>query len=244
MARKDFSVDTRQLERLEYDLNRFSRKALPFATKNTLNTAAFQARGEWRGQIDRKMIARNAYTKNSIRVEQTRSLIIGQQEAVVGSIADYMDEQEFGGVKRRQGKQGVALTTSYASGEGEGARPRRRLARGANQLRKIKLSRNRIRAKSRAQRNFLAVRGTAVSSSQKFVYLETGRKEAIYKVVGRGDNAKVKMVHDLSRDSVSIPRNPTMGPAVAKVERRMGSIHRDSLVFQIKKQRLFQGGRR
>ena len=234
---KDITVDMSSVEGLVRDLRRFNDRAFPFATKQTVNEAAFDARLNWREEIEDKMIERNKFTKNSIRVETTRTLDVRRQIATVGSIAPYMDEQEFGGVKARKGKQGVPLATSYAAGQGEGSKPRTRLPRASNTLRKIKLNRGRIRAKGRAQRNFVAVR-EASKRSTKHVYLDTGRRRGIYRVVGKGKNARPKLVYDLSESSVRIPRNPTMGPAVDRTTRILPGIYRGALMSQLKRHKI------
>jgi hypothetical protein len=38
-----FAINNREIKQMEKDLKTFSRKAFPFATKTTLNDAAFQA---------------------------------------------------------------------------------------------------------------------------------------------------------------------------------------------------------
>ena len=98
MRRKTvFKIDDKDIRRLEGDLKAFAERALPFATKNTLNQAAFMAQREAREGVRKTMTMRNQFTERSIQVDQARTLNIRQQAAIVGFIADYMEVQEFGG---------------------------------------------------------------------------------------------------------------------------------------------------
>lgn len=227
-----FTIDDDDIVKLELKLRRVAERALPFATKQTVNSVAFAAREEWQGQIREKMITRNKFTERSIRVEQTKTLNIGRQEATVGSVADYMDEQEFGGVKTKKGKHGTPITTSVASGEGEGARPRRRVARRPNRVGNIRLKNDRNRAATRRQQTVIAIK-QAVENGDRFVFLDLQRSKGIYRITGGKRNPQIKLLHDLSRSTVRIPARPTLGPAVRIAQRRLPEIYAKALRFQL-----------
>jgi len=222
---------------MESELKAFAHRALPFATKNTLNTAAFRARTLIQRDIDVKLISRNRFTKQSIRVEQTRTLNIPRQAASVGSIAPYMEDQEFGAVKVSKGKQGVPIATSYAAGQGMSVQPRTRLPRKANKLATIQLRKRRRQGNSRKQRNLVAIK-EAATSGRKYVFLDLGRRQGIFKVTGGKRMPKIRMVWDLTRRSVVIPKNPIIKPAFDTVVQRIPAIYRDSIIFQLKRQGL------
>lgn len=234
-----FDINTKEIKEFERDLKAFAHRAYPFATKNTLNKSAFQAQKLTRGDMDTKMIQRNKFTKQSIQVDQARTLNVNRQAATVGSIADYMEDQEFGTVKRKQGKEGIAIATGYAAGQ-EGQEPRLRLPRKANKMMNIQLQRQRKRGSNRKQQNIIAIR-QAATSGRKYVFLDLGRSKGIFKVIGGRRRPKIKMVHDMSRDSVVIPRNPWLKPVVDDVRVMMPGFYRDALVFQLKRQGLFRG---
>ena len=156
------------MKRLEDDLLRFKKKAYPFATKDTLNRAAFFAQDAARKIIDKKMIERNKFTRQSIRVNKATGLNIPRQHAIVGSTASYMEDQEFGGIKRTGGKEGVALSTSWSAGQGLNTQPRTRLARKPNKLRNIILKKRRRKGANRKQSNLIAIK-QAASSGSKYV---------------------------------------------------------------------------
>ena len=242
-----FKIDTQEIKNLESDLKTFASRAFPFATKQTMNRSAFEAQKTIKRVISVKMIERNKFTGRSIQVDQTRTLNVNRQAAVVGSTADYMEDQEFGGVKYKKGKEGTAIPTAYSAGQGMNAEPRTRLPRRANTLQNIQLQRRRGKARSRKQRMILAVR-SAVDTGYRFVFLDLGRKKGIFRVVGgsRGTKrgwpkgAKIRMVHDLTEQSVVIPKNPTFKPSVERTQSLMPGFYRDALIFQLKRNKLFR----
>lgn len=227
------------IKQLEADLQQLKAKALPFATRNTVNRAAFDARTVGQRNIKRQMTLRNKWTLRSVQVDKAKTLQISRQESVVGSTVGYLETQEFGGVKRRKGKKGIAIATSYSSGEGESSKPRKRLPRGANAMRRIQLKRGRRKGANKRQQNVVAVREAAAKKT-KFIYMETARTKGIFRVLGGKKKPRVKMVHSLKEQSVRIPKNPWLRPAVLKVSKRMPEIHARSLQFQIDRLRLFR----
>ncbi len=228
-----FRLDDKEIKDFENTLLLMNHRALPFATKNTVNRLAFAGRIEWRSEIKDQFIQRNSFTRNSIRVEQARGLDIGKQAAILGSIAPYMEDQEFGGSKAKEGKKGVPLATSYAAGQGMNAQPRTRMPRSANKLRNIRLKHRRPKG-TRRQRNLVAVLEAAQSGS-KYVYLDLSRRKGIFRVLGGKRKPYVKMVYDLTRQSVHVPATPTLGPAVKKVQPLAAKFYSDSLKFQLKR---------
>jgi len=234
-----FNVNGREVFKLEKELGVFNKKALPFANRAALTTGAFKAREFAQDNIRNKMITRNKWTLGSVIVDKAKGTDIHNQTAEVGSTEDYMEVQEFGGTKRRKGSEGIPLTTTYASGEGEGSTKRSRLARGGNKLKKIRLTRKRNRGVGRVQKNIVAIK-EAAQSGNKFVFLEMKRKKGIFKVVGGKKNPKIKMVHDLTEQTVDIPASPWLLPAVNKTIPMMGDIYSDALQFQLKRLDLFK----
>ena len=229
------TLDDKQLKDFEKSLSTFT-DALPFATRHTVNQMAFKAREFGQQNLRNKMTLRNKWTERSVMVNMTRQLNIRKQESATGSTEDYLATQEFGGVEVAGGKHGVAIPTSTASGEGDSARPRKKAVRAANQMRRIRLS-GRVKARSRGQRNFLAVR-QAVDSGRKFVFLDLQKHSGIYKVIGGKRKPKVRLMHDMSRKSVRIPATPWLEPAVKKVEKIAPGLYFSALKHQLKRQGL------
>lgn len=236
-----FTIDSPDIKRLEADLKAFAHKALPFATRNTVNRAAFQARREWQHQIDEKLVQRNKFTRNSIQVDLSRTLNVRQQAATVGSVAPYMENSEFGGIK-----EDPAIQTGYSAGQ-RGQQPRTRLPRRKNALKNIQLRKRRRKAKTRKQAMVFKVQD-AVSSGRRFVFLDLGRTQGIFKVVGgRGETkrgwpkgAKLRMVADLSRKAVVVPPTPTLGPAVVATQKAIPLLYKAALTEQLRRHRLFR----
>lgn len=235
-----FGVNTRDIKQLESDLKEFADKAYPFATRKTLNDAAFQAQRIARTDVKDKMVNRNRFTVQSIQVGRARTLDVRRQTAVVGSIADYMEDQEFGAVKFKGGKEGVAIATSYSAGQGESAQPRTRLPRKANKMANIQLQRRRKKGTGRKQQNLIAIK-QAAETGRKFVFLDLGRRKGIFKVIGGKRRPKIKMVHDMTKQSVVIPKNPWLKPAFDEASRMIPAFYADALRFQLRRRGLFRG---
>jgi hypothetical protein len=227
--------DDKGLKKFNQRLQIASKRAMPFAVKSAIDGLAFEARREWQNEIDEKFVQRNKFTRSSIRVEKSSGLDVEKMNSKVGSIAKYMDEQELGGIKKAKGKHGVVIATSYSSGEGENATVRRKLPRAMNTMKRIQLKNRKAGALSRVQRNVIAV-NQAIKNNDKYVFIDTGRKKFIARVVKKGrKGASIKMVHDMTKKTVKIKKNPTMKPAVARAERKLPQLYKKSLQFQLKR---------
>lgn len=225
-------VNTKEIHGLERKLRAIADKAIPFATKSAINGAAFKARTAMQEQIRKKMVTRNKFTERSVRVELTKTLDISRQRASVGSVAPYMEAQEFGGTERKKGKHGVPIPTSTASGESRGVRPRRKVVRRPNQMQSLKLRKRGRGGKSRKQANFLAVRG-AIKSGDRNVFLDLRRGKGIYRIKGGKRKASLHLLYDLSRSSVRIPKTPTLAPAVLVAQGALPLLYTKALRFQL-----------
>lgn len=222
-----FEFEMTDVEKFEKKLKKISKTAIPFASKNMLNAVAFATRAESAKNLEQKMVLRNAFSKKSLRVEKTNTLKISQQESITGSIAPYLEKQEFGYTETKKGSHGVPIATTYASGEGEKARIRRRLPRKPNKMANIS-----IRRKAQKVSNVDAIQHAA-ASGRKYVFLELKRSKGIFRIVGGKRKPRLKMVWDLSRPSVVAPANPWLGPATITASKQMGAIYEKSLMFQM-----------
>lgn len=220
-----FSVNDRDVKRLERRLKNINERAIPFATKETINKMAFGSQKLARQEIQQRMILRNKYTVSSVRVDQARGLYIPGQVARMGSTADYMDEQEFGGSKKRKTGRSVSIPTSFAAGQ-RGARPRTKLPRKAFQMAQIMLRKGVKRGSNPKQQNAINI----ATSLGGFTYLQLGRRKGIFKIDKKGNPT---MVHDLSRASVRIPALKWMKPSVDSIVRRRGEFYAQALNFQL-----------
>ena len=230
------NANMRDAKKLERALRVFTKDAVPIATRDALNRAAFTAQRRARENVKEDFINRNAWSRQSVQVTQAT---VSNQRSVVGSVAPYMKTQEFGGVIVRRGSEGVPIATSYSAGQGQGTRPRTRLPRKPNKMGNIRLSRRGRAASSRKQANIIAVK-QAATSSRKFVFLDLGRRKGIFKVTGGKRNPQVRMVHDLSRPSVIIRPRPWLRPAFDRTVRDVPELYVRALRFQAHKRRLFR----
>ena len=89
------SINDKELKRYERDLKTFASRAYPFATRQTVNAAAFKAQGFARENVSRDMVERNRFTRQSVQVDKAGTLNVRRQAARVGSIAPYMELQEY-----------------------------------------------------------------------------------------------------------------------------------------------------
>ena len=154
----------------------------------------------------------------------------------MGSLAAYMETQEFGGMETGGGKY-QPIATSYAAGQGRGAK-RTKLPRKPNRLQAIQLRKRTGAGLSRKAANQAAIQ-QAAGGGNKFVFLDLGRRQGIFKVTGGKRRPKVQMVWDMSRRYVRIPATPTIGPAVRTTQQRMPQFYSEALVQQLKRHRVF-----
>lgn len=234
-------IDVKEVKQYESDLKTFARKAFPYATRSAINGMAFAAQKRGRENLRSDMTLRNRYSEQSVRVEQARSLTVSRQEAIAGSIVEYLEAQEFGGTTDRRGAHKTVIPTGYAAGQ-EGARPRTRLPRKVNKLTNVKL-RQRVRKgefASRRQEAFLRAL-LAAQEGDKFVYIPAGgdASSGIYRVwgtrkrKGRYRGVKLKMVYSFRRAPSRIPRNAWLRPATADAVRERDVLYAKALVFQL-----------
>lgn len=248
------SVDTRDFRTLESHLKTFKASAHPFATKAMLNKTAFEAQDIARKRLRFGFVLRNKHAIQSIRVNPTKTLRVNQQAAVIGSTADYMETQEFGGTNVKKGRHGVVLPTSFSAGQSEKSRPRFKLARPSNKLRRLRLSRGSTRPtgqpKDRKQAFLFKVQDAISSGGRVFFHKgQRGRATGIYRVKGgrkgfkRGwpKGARVKLLHRIEHTAYTIPRKPWLGPTVDVARKRMPRLYTDALRFQLKRHNLFKG---
>jgi len=227
-----FRIDTKDLDRFARDLDHFAKKSLPHASRNAINSGAFQLRREWIKEQDRRFIVRNSWTARSIRIEKARGTNVRQMEALVGSTEQYLADREFGETKSPHGKHGVPIPTLAARGGSE-----KRLIRKPNRMHNIRLTDRASNARSRRQRNAIAIR-QAVASKQKYVFLELEETKGIFRIMGGKRKPKLRMVWDLSEPSVSVEPMPTLGPALDELEPMMAPIYLQELIQQAKRNRV------
>lgn len=241
-------IDLTEIRKLERDLTKLYERALPFANRNFINDAAFDIRREAIKEIKEKLTLRNRWTAKSIQVERSRSLNLRKQDAAVGSTEEYMLDTEFGATERATGSKGITLATGWSAGQ-KGQQPRTRLPRKANAMRNIKLENKRAKGANRKQKNFLLVQ-QAVQTGSRYIFMDLGRRKGIFKVLGgrkakearegKIAGARIKMVHDMTKKSVTIPATPWLTPATDRVTPKFPEMYKKRLIGQIRRANLFR----
>src|SRR3569832_2144227 len=90
------SVEIRGAKELAEDLKKVRETAVPYGMRNALNTAAFEARKVWQGEVRKAFTNRNTWTARQMAVVPATT---SRLEARVGSTAPFMGEQETGGAR-------------------------------------------------------------------------------------------------------------------------------------------------
>ena len=242
-----YKADLREMKRLTAVLEDMSKRALPHAVRNSLNSSAFTGRRQWQAEITHSFVLRNKYTARSVRVVKAKGVRLSRMEARLGSVAPYMDRQEKGGTIRSKSKY-KPIPTSAAAGQ-RGAVPRTKTVRRVNYMSKISLAT--VRGRSRKQRNAIAIdkarRGTKYALLEKedggqAIVKVTGkarkrrksrRKRTRSKAKGSKGNRSIRMIYDLSQGSVKVGREPTLQRTLNKIHPAMVRHHVDSLKEQI-----------
>lgn len=237
-----FIIEDRHVRDLELQLSEIRDKSVPFATRETLNNLAFEARDHARRFVSREMVERNSYTRRSYRAERATGLRIFQQQSVVGNSALYMDRQELGGV-RDGGRYGVLIATPDAAKQ-EGASGRTRLVSRPYRMRNMRLlaREHTRRGRNPKQRLVMAV-NMAVKRSERNVFLDRRKhsvRTGIYRVIGgryRGRGwpigARLRMLYDMSHRSVRVPPHSTLQPSVNLAQFKVGMFYEKALRFQL-----------
>lgn len=225
------TVELRGLEKFREDMGKFAKKALPAAARGSLNTLAFDARREWVQQVGRKFVLRNKFTVNSLRIEKARGFDLGTMQSKVGSVADYMAEQESGFTERARGKHGVAVPTSSAAGMAKRA-PRTKQVQKKNYLTAIQVA-SRVRG-IRQRRNAVAIR--MASKTGGVAFLDLGKTKGLFRVklTAKG-RFTVRMIYDLTKRAVTTKATPTLAITLKVIEPRVPGILGKELLAQARR---------
>jgi hypothetical protein len=232
------TVDTRDLRKLERDLKKVAAKAFPYAVKDALNSTAFTARQEWQSGIKKKFTLRNDFTVRSVRVDKAQGLNLSRMQAVVGSVAPYMGDQEEGATVKGGGKH-KAIPAPAAAGHRPGSGIRTRLVRPKYKLSSVSVAGTPGGGYGKRRRNAVAI-AVAMRKGQKFVLLNRikGKGRGLFEITGAKKLARTKMLWDMSRGSVQVKPTHTLESAVTFTGKRMPNIMSEALRRQLKRHRV------
>lgn len=229
-----FEIRAPHVERLARDMALFRKQAVPHATRAALNNTAFQARQEYQEEIRESLVLRSPWTVRSVVVRKATGLNVAAQQALMGSLAHYMDDQEAGATHTKSGKHGEPIPAAAP-----GQRKNRRKVPRSKQFKGLRLM-PRVPG-SRSRQIGAAFEMARRRGGKQFAFLRiSANRRGIFEVNPRSKRRGLRKVWDLSKSSVRIPPNPMMGPALVKTERAYPSIWKEALLFQIRRGRLFR----
>lgn len=230
-----WGLEGKNLDRFAKKLKLFGAQDFPVINGMALNRTAFETRKEAVRIAKMRFTFRNKFTIKSIQFEKVRGLNPRSQESVVGSTMDYMADQEFGTIIKKTGKKGVAIPTTTASNEPFSARPRRKKVVKSKRRSSIRLSKSSVKAKNRKQHVMSVIRAVSEKGSGRFVYLPIQKAPGIYRITGKRKRAKIKMIYDLSRKSITISKKQWLNPAVGNIIPKMPVFWKEAFEKRMKK---------
>lgn len=203
-------LQIRGLDELQKQLETLSKRAVPYAARQTLNSIAFAGRAIWQREMASSLTLRNAFTTRRALVSQVTGFRISEMEAVLGHTEDYMRRLEIGEGERAK-RSGVPIPTEVAAGQAKGSLKagRRRAVRRSLIIRVLGKIKRPPGSLPRKARNARAVR-QAIKDGTRLAYLELDRRRGIYRVTGSRKRPQIRKLYDLSRHAVPLPRIPTL----------------------------------
>jgi len=230
-------LDDRQIRKLATRLRSEAPQALKYAVRDTLNTAAFETRKHWQGQMQTTFTLRNRWIPGSIRVEKVSGLDVRTMESRVGSLFGPLKVQEDSGTIQGRGKEGYRRPTKRAKPQGRVTRQAVRMARLSLTHPKLDVP-NPSKSKPIAQKIMVAAR-MARAAGYRYVFLELSEQSrGIYQLMGSKRRPKLRTIWDMRHGSVHIPKHATLEPAYKRTVRTMPRFGEAALLRQLKRRRL------
>jgi hypothetical protein len=231
------TVELRGFERFERDLRRMAKQAIPHAARNALNSSAFETQKRWRAEVKQSFTTRNSFTERAILVDKAKGLNTRAMVAVVGSVAPYMADQEYGGTVRGGGSK-KAIPGPVAAGQSPGGK-RTRLVRAPNKLSAIHVRRP-LQRYGKRRRNAVAI-AIALSKKDRFVMLERkkGGGRGLFALKGTKRAVRTRLLWDVSKRSVRVRPEPTLQRSMKALDARYPTIWHDALVAQLRRHRVW-----
>ena len=208
------SIELRGLEDMIRTLDALSRRYVPAAARDAINTLAWGTRTEWQRQMADKLTLRNTFTQRRVLVEPARTLYLKKMVARVGHTEEYMARLEEGQPEHAS-KRFRPIPTEAAAGQAERSLRggRKRPVRPSAVITRLgDLAVKGGQHRSRKANNARAIRG-AVRSGRRLALLDLGRGKGIYRVMGRRKKLRIVKLYDVSRRVTPMPRIPTLEPA-------------------------------
>lgn len=219
-------ADFKEIKKLEQFLDKFNRTGVKYATRNTLNTLAFDVRKQSQGFIQDNFINRNKWTVNSIQVNMAKGLNIDNMQSEVGSTQGYMELQEAGGrAKPKTGKH-LPIPTQAA----RIANQQNRVVSRANALKNIILrDKQKLAFIANKRQRAVGIIENAKRNNYKHFYLDLGNVKGIFTL----KNDKLRMIYSLQYLFRKIPATHWLSKSSDKVANNALDIYNVQLKKQI-----------
>jgi hypothetical protein len=174
-------------------------------------------------------ITRNTYTERSVRVEQasTTNLV-----AKVGSVADYMDEQEEGGTVKGRGAHKL-IPQAAAAGQAPGG-ARTKLVRARFYIGAIQAAHPKTSG-GRRQQNAVAIAVARKTGKNVALLIRKKGGKALFWVGGGKRSLKLRMLWDVSRRSVHVKPEPTLARSLGVVKPKLEHMMSAALTQQMQR---------
>jgi len=214
------------------DLRTFRKKAVPYAARDTVNSLAFAGRKVWSDQIRKTFTTRNQFVANqALRVEKASLGKVETIQSKLGTIFEDMPRQEFGAtVAGRSGHKGIPGPA--AAGQAPGGR-RTKPVRHANRQSAIRAF-HAAKGATRQQRNAITI-AMAKRRGIKFVLLERPKGgKGVFAIGGGKRKTTTRMLWDVSRKSVRLKPEPTLGPTLKRLEPWVPKYQEHALLKQLR----------
>ena len=223
------NADFKDIKKLENFLEKFNKTGVKFATRNTLNTLAFDAMREAKEVVGDSFINRNTFTVRSIQVNKAGFGNVNSMHSEIGSTQQYMEKQEEGGiVKAKQGSKNLAIATTAAANQ-TGNR-RTRLVTRANKLRNIVLrDKNKLSFIQNKRQRAVGIIANAKKNKLKHFYLDLGNTKGIFSL----KSGKLKMIYNLKYTQRKIKATHWLSNSSEKVAKNALQIYNKQLEIQI-----------
>lgn len=223
------TVELKGDKRMLGDLAKMRAKAVPFAIKNALNTAAFETRTIWQREIKSAFTNRNTFTANSVRVEQATT---AKLQAKVGSVADYMGTQEQGGTVKGRGSHKL-IPEAAAAGQAPGGK-RTKLVRARFYIGAIQAAHPKTTG-GRRQQNAIAIAVARKTGKNVALLIRKKGGKGLFWVGGGKRSLKLRMLWDVSRRSVHVKPEPTLERSLGVVKPKLEHMMQASLTQQMQR---------
>lgn len=219
-------ADFQEIKKLENFLDKFNRTSIKYATRNTLNTLAFDVRKQAQGFIQDNFINRNKWTVNSVQVNMAKGFNIDNMQSEAGSTQGYMEMQEVGGrAKPKTGKH-LPIPTQAA----RTANQRNRLVSRANKLNNIVLrDKRKLSFIDNKRQRAVGIIYNAKLNNYKHFYLDLGNTKGIFTL----KNDKLRMVYNLEYINRQIKATKWLSKSSDKVANNALDIYNIQLKKQI-----------